>query len=213
MRERETLQPGTFQQDAPHWYSVIDSPIGQLYLAAGSGALTGVWYRNQQHFPLPHELGAYLENPSGIVAKADQVTAAIGAAAERAGEHDYVAPARILAQAEQELSEYFAGERTEFTVPLDPDGSDFQLAVWDYLKTIPYGYTITYGEISRMLGPGAPAQAVGQAVGHNKISIIIPCHRVLGAGGKLTGYAGGLERKQWLLDREEPADVRSSRLF
>jgi len=83
----------------------------------------------------------------------------------------------------------------------------------DYLKTVPYGYTVTYGEISRMVGPGAPAQAVGQAVGHNKIAIIIPCHRVIGAGGKLTGYAGGLDRKRWLLGREEPKDIRSGRLF
>ena len=122
-------------------------------------------------------------------------------------------PARILAQTERELDEYFRGRRTDFEVPLDPDGTDFQLAVWDYLKTVPYGYTVTYGEISRMVGPGAPAQAVGQAVGHNKIAIIIPCHRVLGAGGKLTGYAGGLDRKRWLLDREEPKDIRSGRLF
>lgn len=85
--------------------------------------------------------------------------------------------------------------------------------VWKYLYSVPYGYTTTYGTISRAVGPGAPAQAVGQAVGHNKISIIIPCHRVLGSNGKLTGYAGGLDRKQFLLDLEEPAEIREGRLF
>uniref|UniRef100_UPI001EE8BFE3 methylated-DNA--[protein]-cysteine S-methyltransferase n=1 Tax=Rothia sp. HSID18067 TaxID=2419514 RepID=UPI001EE8BFE3 len=187
--------------------------MGRLYVAASDNALTGIWYEEQAHFPLPHELGERITDPAGLVAEADEVAQAIGADAERRGEHIYVAPARILAQTERELDEYFRGRRTDFEVPLDPDGTDFQLAVWDYLKTVPYGYTVTYGEISRMVGPGAPAQAVGQAVGHNKIAIIIPCHRVLGAGGKLTGYAGGLDRKRWLLDREEPKDIRSGRLF
>lgn len=112
-----------------------------------------------------------------------------------------------------ELSEYFERKRTSFTLPLDPEGTDFQLIVWEHLKTVPAGYTTTYGEISRAVGPGAPAQAVGQAVGRNKVSIMIPCHRVIGADGSLTGYAGGVERKQFLLDLEEPEEVREARLF
>ena len=80
--------------------------------------------------------------------------------------------------------------------------------MWEHLKTVPAGYTTTYGDISRAVGPGAPAQAVGQAVGRNKVSIMIPCHRVIGADGSLTGYAGGVERKQFLLDLEEPEEVR-----
>ena len=123
------------------------------------------------------------------------------------------AAAQLLSRAAAELSEYFERKRTSFTLPLDPEGTDFQLIVWEHLKTIPAGYTTTYGEISRAVGPGAPAQAVGQAVGRNKVSIMIPCHRVIGADGSLTGYAGGVERKQFLLDLEEPEEVREARLF
>lgn len=195
------------------WHSTAKTPLGELYLATNGAALTGVWFAEQMHFPLPHDLGTRLPEPVGIISEVSEIATAIGDEAQRAGEHDYVAPARILAQAEKELEEYFARQRTVFTVPLAPQGTDFQLMVWDYLQTIPYGYTVTYGEISRVVGPGAPAQAVGQAVGHNKISIIIPCHRVLGAGGKLTGYAGGLDRKQWLLHHEEQSARDVGRLF
>ena len=102
-----------------------------------------------------------------------------------------------------ELSEYFERKRTSFTLPLDPEGTDFQLIVWEHLKTVPAGYTTTYGEISRAVGPGAPAQAVGQAVGRNKVSIMIPCHRVVGTNGSLTGYGGGIQRKVRLLELEK----------
>ena len=149
-----SVKPRAFQgQYPPRWHSIINSPVGRLYVAASDNALTGIWYEEQAHFPLPHELGERITNPAGLVAEADEVAQAIGADAERRGEHIYVAPARILAQTERELDEYFRGRRTDFEVPLDPDGTDFQLAVWDYLKTVPYGYTVTYGEISALVRP------------------------------------------------------------
>lgn len=107
-----------------------------------------------------------------------------------------------FADAVQELGEYFAGERTEFTVALDPIGTAFQRKVWEALTTIPYGETRSYGEIARQIGSPGAFRAVGLANGHNPIGIIIPCHRVIGSNGGLTGYGGGLERKRILLDLE-----------
>ena len=105
-----------------------------------------------------------------------------------------------LRRAAAQLDEYFAGERTTFDVPLAQHGTPFELRVWDRLRAIPYGETTTYGEIARELG--SSARAVGRANGRNPISIIVPCHRVVGADGSLTGYAGGLEAKRALLDHE-----------
>ena len=106
-------------------------------------------------------------------------------------------------EVERQLSEYFAGDRKEFTVPLAPTGTPFQLAVWTQLTTIPYGSTVSYGDIARALGKRLVAsRAVGLANGANPISIIVPCHRVIGADGSLTGYGGGLERKELLLRLE-----------
>lgn len=101
------------------------------------------------------------------------------------------------------LDAYFAGTPGPVDFPLSPSGTEFQRRVWQILLTIPYGETVTYGTIAKQLGAGISAQAVGQAVGKNPIAVIIPCHRVVGAGGKLTGYAWGIERKQWLLGHEE----------
>lgn len=100
------------------------------------------------------------------------------------------------------LDAYFEGERPDFAVPLHLRGSAFRHAVWERLLAIPYGETATYGEIAVSLGAPSAARAVGGAVGHNPVSIIVPCHRVLGADGSLTGYAGGAERKRWLLELE-----------
>jgi methylated-DNA-[protein]-cysteine S-methyltransferase len=108
----------------------------------------------------------------------------------------------VLRQAEGEFDEYFAGRRREFGVPLDPAGTDFQQRVWQALLKIPMGRLGTYGEIARQLGRPAAARAVGAAIGRNPISIIVPCHRVVGRDGSLTGYAGGLPRKQALLRLE-----------
>lgn len=101
------------------------------------------------------------------------------------------------------LRSYFAGHPGEIDFPLSPAGTAFQSRVWEILLTIPYGQTTSYGHIAKQLGQRMSAQAVGQAVGRNPVSIIIPCHRVVGAKGQLTGYAGGLEYKQWLLNHEE----------
>ena len=106
-----------------------------------------------------------------------------------------------FAEVTRQLDEYFAGERTEFDVPLSEHGTDFERAVWAKLREIPYGETRSYGEIARKLG--SVARAVGRANGRNQISIIVPCHRVIGADGSLTGYAGGLEAKRALLEHEQ----------
>ena len=109
----------------------------------------------------------------------------------------------IFASVRDWLDDYFAGEETDpEDLPLAPTGTEFQQTVWQALRDIPYGMTVTYGELARRIGCGS-ARAVGAAVGRNPISIISPCHRVLGADGSLTGYAGGIDCKRWLLDHEE----------
>jgi len=110
--------------------------------------------------------------------------------------------AEILDATCEQLAEYFAGERTVFDLPLDPIGTSFQLSAWQVLRTIPYGTTMSYGEQARSLGDPNKARAVGAANGRNPISIIVPCHRVVGSNGSLTGFAGGLDSKAWLLDHE-----------
>jgi len=106
-----------------------------------------------------------------------------------------------FADVQRQLDEYFAGERTDFDLPLSQHGTEFELRVWDALRRIPYGETRTYGELARELG--SVARAVGRANGRNQISIIVPCHRVIGADGSLTGYAGGLDAKRALLEHEQ----------
>lgn len=156
-----------------------DSPIGGLLLAARGDALVGLWLEGQKYFPQS------LPEPSG-------------------GNAGCLA----LRKAADWLDRYFAGARPELKeLTLAPAGSGFRKAVWDILCRIPYGGTATYGEIAKeaaaSLGRGhMSARAVGGAVGHNPISIIIPCHRVVGSGGSLTGYAGGMERKIKLLAHE-----------
>jgi len=152
------------------------SPIGRMLLTAEDEHLCGAWFYGQKYFP---------GDLQGQVKK----TVA-------------------LETAEKWLDAYFAGEiPSPEELPLQPQGSDFRKAVWDILCRIPYGQATTYGEIAaelaeRMGLETMSAQAVGGAIGHNPISIIIPCHRVLSASGELTGYAGGLERKRWLLEHE-----------
>ncbi|MCW2831871.1 MAG: cysteine methyltransferase [Aeromicrobium sp.] len=111
----------------------------------------------------------------------------------------------LLDRAEQQLGEYFAGQRTDFDLPLANDGTEFQKRVWAELMRIPYGETVSYGDIARRLGYEAViSRAVGAANGANPIPIFVPCHRVVGSDGSLTGYAGGVERKRTLLDLERP---------
>ncbi len=111
----------------------------------------------------------------------------------------------VLAEARAQLTAYFAGERTDFDLPLDPAGTPFQRRVWESLRTIPYASTRSYGELAAQIGQPSASRAVGLANGRNPISIIVPCHRVIGANGTLTGYGGGLERKRVLLDLERGA--------
>ena len=113
------------------------------------------------------------------------------------------AETELLSRTERELAEYFAGQRRKFTLPLAPKGTEFQRRVWEALLTIPYGETRSYGEIAALIGSPKASRAVGSANHRNPISIFIPCHRVIGADGSLTGYGGGLEAKTVLLDLEQ----------
>ncbi len=153
------------------------SPLGGILLAADEIGLTGSWFDGEKYFAdnLPAE-HAERQTP-------------------------------ILAEAARWLDIYFTGKEPGFTPPLHPIGSPFRQAVWEILLQIPYGQTTTYGEIARQLAEKQglekmSAQAVGGAVGHNKISVIIPCHRVVGTSGSLTGYAGGIDKKVKLLELE-----------
>ena len=152
------------------------SPLGTVIAAATDKGLAGVWFDGQRH--LPSEL--------------------TGAAVWRTDdEHP------VLTRAVKQLEEYFAGTRTTFDLPLDlSHGTSFQQSVWQALLAIAPGDTASYGEISARIGNPAAVRAVGAAVGRNPVSIIVPCHRVMGADGSLTGYAGGLDRKTALLTLE-----------
>lgn len=108
----------------------------------------------------------------------------------------------VLTECENQLKAYFAGELTEFNLPLNPAGTDFQKTVWRELQNIPFGTTISYMDMAKRLGDQKVIRAAGTANGKNPIAVIIPCHRVIGSDGSLTGYAGGLKRKQWLLEHE-----------
>lgn len=119
----------------------------------------------------------------------------------------------VLAATAEQLGEYFSRERREFSLPLAPAGTEFQQRVWAALAEIPYGELRSYGELAAILGDPSMAQAVGAANGRNPISIIVPCHRVVGANGSLVGYAGGLECKQFLLELENPARTHTEALF
>jgi methylated-DNA-[protein]-cysteine S-methyltransferase len=120
--------------------------------------------------------------------------------------HDQAA----FADAIDQLAEYFAGDRDQFDLALEPEGTEFQKAVWSALEAIPYGETRSYGEIAAAVGRPKAARAVGMANNRNPIAVVVPCHRVIGAGGALVGYAGGLERKTWLLTHEREARSANS---
>jgi methylated-DNA-[protein]-cysteine S-methyltransferase len=154
------------------WYDIVDSPIGRLLLTGDDRALTGLYMLDQGGHPTPVRAD-WTRRPGGFSGAAEQ------------------------------LAEYFAGSRTEFDLALAPSGSPFQLAVWAELARIPYGVTVSYGEVATAIGKSLLAsRAVGLANGRNPISIVVPCHRVIGADGSLTGYGGGLDRKEWLLRHE-----------
>lgn len=138
--------------------------------------------------------------PLTLTASEDALTGIAFGGAQDGGD---APPPALLARTARELEEYFAGERRTFTVPLAPAGTDFQRKVWTALRAIPYGETVSYGDLARRIGKPGAAIAVGQANGRNPIPIIVPCHRVIGADGKLVGYAGGLEIKKALLRLEK----------
>jgi len=153
-------------------WTLVDSPIGQLRLVERDGAITAIDFH-----PFTYADG----RPRG----------------EQADDHP------LLVACAGQLEEYFAGDRTTFDLPLAPVGTSFQQRVWEELVTIGYGRTATYGQIAGRLGlTGHGARAVGLANGRNPIPVVIPCHRVIGANGSLTGYAGGMDRKQLLLSLE-----------
>ncbi len=153
-----------------------ESPLGEMCLAASSRGLVGAWFTNQRYLP------AAMDGP-------------------KAWAHDGRAP--LLRRAVQQLKEYFAAKRRAFDIPLDlGHGTAFQQSVWKSLLGITAGATSTYAALGAQVGKPGAARAIGGAVGHNTISIIVPCHRIIGADGSLTGYAGGLERKTALLKLE-----------
>ena len=162
---------------------MIDSPLGELTLVADGDALSGVYFHHHWYRPSTDTFGPRVDDHA------------------------------LMSEAGNQLDEYLAGSRTHFDLLTRTHGDDLQRRVWDRLTAIPYGETVTYGELADELADGTTAQQVGAAVGRNPLSIIVPCHRVVGKDGKLTGYAGGLERKQFLLDLEEPAELRAARLF
>lgn len=137
------------------------------------------------------------------LAQEGDALAAVNFCAPLAGE-EVPGPTPLLAEARRQLEEYFAGSRRVFDLPLAPEGTAFQQAVWEALRAIPYGETRTYGQIAAAVGRPKASRAVGGACHCNPIGIIIPCHRVVGSSGRLTGYAGGLDRKAALLALEQP---------
>ena len=159
--------------DAPTFTAVFDSPIGPLTIVASDVGVRAVLWPSDEPSRVPLA-GPAVEQPDHAVIRS------------------------VMTQ----LAEYFAGDRSDFDVPLDPVGTAFQQDAWAALRTIPYGETISYGEQAARMGDRRKARAVGAANGRNPISIIVPCHRVVGSGGALTGFAGGLEAKAWLLRHE-----------
>jgi methylated-DNA-[protein]-cysteine S-methyltransferase len=155
-------------------HAVADSPVGPLTLVAADGAVTGLYMDEQRHRPPQEVFGDPAEDPA-----CEPFAAAFG-----------------------QLREYFDGQRTEFDIRLSLDGTAFQQRVWAALRAIPYGQTVSYGQLADRLGQPSASRAVGLANGKNPVSIIVPCHRVVGADGGLTGYGGGIERKRYLLAHE-----------
>lgn len=154
--------------------TTIDSPVGELRIIAGDRGLRAILWGAED---------------AARVASIDE---------------DVLVEERtpLLDETVRQLQEYFAGTRREFDLPLDPCGTPFQQSAWNVLRTIPYGKTMSYGEQARRLGDPNKARAVGAANGKNPLSIVVPCHRVVGSSGDLTGFAAGLDVKSWLLDHE-----------
>jgi methylated-DNA-[protein]-cysteine S-methyltransferase len=153
-------------------YKFMDSPVGQLKLVASDAGLVAILWEN--------------DKPNRV----------------RLPEQLETAQHPVLLMTEQQLNEYFAGKRKTFSIPLDARGTSFQKSVWEALRAIPFGETRSYGQLARQLDNPEATRAVGAANGRNPISIVVPCHRVIGSSGKLTGFAGGLKNKSLLLQIE-----------
>jgi methylated-DNA-[protein]-cysteine S-methyltransferase len=164
-------------------WTVVESPIDDLLLTAADGRLRSVWFSPHAERPGP----------------------SFATAVERLGaERDDADP--VLVETARQLAAYFTGALVAFDLPLDPVGTAFQRSVWSALQSIPYGETWSYGEVAAAVGKGPQAsRAVGLANGSNPLPIVIPCHRVIGANGTLTGFGGGLPRKRYLLELERPS--------
>ena len=144
---------------------------------------------------------AYYDSPIGLIeisGTLDGITSLFFVEERRPG----VATNDVCEEAVKQISEYFAGSRQEFDLPITMEGTEFQRQVWQKLRSIPFGQTVSYGDVARSIGKPSAVRAVGAANGDNPVSIIVPCHRVIGSDGGLTGYGGGLPRKQWLLKHE-----------
>lgn len=155
-----------------YFYDTFKGPQGEMLLLATEGGLAGLYFKGQKYFPKRD--GAWQRSPNHT----------------------------LLKQAKRELAEYFAGKRRRFSVALDPDGTPFQRSVWKAISKVAFGETTTYSELARRAGHAGSARAAGAATGRNPLSVIVPCHRIMGADGSLTGYAGGLQRKRALLALE-----------
>lgn len=162
--------------------SHYDTPLGRITMASDGTRLIGLWFDGQKYYA--DTLNQAFEERNDLP---------------------------VIEQTHRWLDHYFAGEIPDFSPALLLRTNDFRRRVWEILLTIPYGHTMTYGDIARIIAQekglkNMSAQAVGGAVSHNPISLIIPCHRVVGANGSLTGYAGGIERKRWLLEMEKTVE-------
>lgn len=178
------VSPDSDERAATVRYSLLPSPVGELLLVANDRALIGVSFASNKR-----------GRPRGAIPARWQRDDA------------------ALAEARQQLDEYFAGERIDFDLVLEPTGSPFQQRVWSLLREIPYGETTSYGQVARRANQPNAARAVGLANGSNPIPVIVPCHRVIGADGSLTGFGGGLDRKRWLLAHEQRVlDARAPQL-
>ncbi len=187
-------------------FAVTESPLGRLLLAGTGKTLLGCWFVGAAHFPpIPEERirrAPFLAMP-GVRHGDCGCKAGLAEDLRKARKTPTPPPPPVvLMSAVMQLGAYFAGERHDFDLPLELVGTPFQIAAWEHLRGIPYGACTTYGEIARNLGKATAVRAVGTALGRNPLSIIVPCHRVLGKDHSLTGYAGGLERKSALLELE-----------
>ena len=166
-------------------HTVIDTILGEVTLVASGTSIVGLYYRHHWYRPTEATLG------SRVPITSDE----------------------LLSDAACQLQEYLDGDRAAFDLPTATAGDSFQQSVWELVRQIPRGQTVTYGDLADRLGDKTLAQSVGQAVGRNPLCVILPCHRVIGANGRLAGYAGGVARKKFLLDLEESAGAKAERLF